>query len=279
VATKAHVNAPVSIARLINMDLMLRGKRAFITGGTHGIGLAIALALITYGASVSVCGRDHGRLRHAVTQLSRGGRRAHGIVADVTDAAALGRAVDESAEELGGLDLLVANAGGSSGGDLLDSTPEEWATTFQLNVLHAAHAIRTAVPHLEKSGGGSALIIASISGRKPGTKSSYSTAKAAEIHLAAVLAEELATRRIRVNALSPGAVLFEGGRWGRTQSDHPERFETFARENFPSGRLVTLDEVADTACFLLSERSSGINGADIRVDGGQDRSTDRRFYP
>jgi NAD(P)-dependent dehydrogenase (short-subunit alcohol dehydrogenase family) len=107
--------------------------------------------------------------------------------------------VEQGAEALGGLDLLVANAGGSSGGDLLDSTPEDWARTYAVNVLHAAHAVRTAVPHLERSGG------------------------------AAV--------------------------------------------------LVSLQQVTDVACFLLSGRASGINGADICVDGAQDRPSDLRFFP
>jgi 3-oxoacyl-[acyl-carrier protein] reductase len=176
------------------------------------------------------------------------------------------------------IDLLVVNAGGSVGGDLMDSTPEDWAATYALNVLHAAHAVRSAVPHLER-GGGAVLIIASITGWKPGPKSSYASAKAAEIHLAATLAQELAPRRIRVNALSPGSVLFDGGGWDQLRLAEPERFAAFAREDFPTGRLVTLAEVADTACFLLSARASGINGANVCVDGGRVHPSVRRFFP
>jgi 3-oxoacyl-[acyl-carrier protein] reductase len=257
------------------MDLGLGGKRAFVTGGTRGIGLAIAAGLTLEGAAVAVCGRDPVRLESAVAELGAAGMPVHGTVADVTIAEQLGRAIDDSAAALGGLDLLVANAGGSSGGGLLDSTPEDWAETYAINVLHAAHG----VPHFDRSGGGAVLIIASITGWKPGPSASYASAKAAEIHLAATLAQELGPRGIRVNALSPGSVLFEGGGWERFGREHPEKLAAFARENFPAGRLVALPEVADVACFLLSERATGINGADIRVDGAQDHPTARRLFP
>jgi 3-oxoacyl-[acyl-carrier protein] reductase len=264
---------------MIAMDLGLTGKKAFITGGTQGIGLGIAHALAGEGAAVAVCGRDAVRLEAAIDGLHATGATAYGFAADVTDPSRLGSAVEQSAEALGGLDLLVANAGGSAGGALLDSTPEDWAQTYAINVLHAAHAVRTAVPHFERSGGGSVLIIASITGWKPGPKSSYASAKAAEIHLAATLAQELGPRNIRVNALSPGSVLFDGGGWDQFGQTHPERLAAFAREDFPGGRLVTLDEVTDVACFLLSERAGGINGANICVDGAQDHPSAGRFFP
>lgn len=255
------------------VDLGLSGKTAFITGGSAGIGYGIARSLIAEGASVAVCARDPERLEKAATDLG-----AYGTVADVTDPEQLRRAIDDAAERLGGLDMLVANAGGSQGGDLLDSTPEDWAATYAVNVLHAAHAVRCAVPHFERRGGGSVVIVSSITGWKPGPKSSYASAKAAEIHLAAALAQELAGRHVRVNALSPGSTYFEGGGWAEFGAAHPERLAAFAREDFPAGRLVTLDEVVDAARFLLSPRASGINGANVPVDGAQDHPSARRFF-
>ncbi len=252
------------------MDLGLSGSRAFVTGGSLGIGLAIARTLTAEGASVVVCGRDAGR-------LARSGLRA--VQADVTDAGQLGRAVDAAADQLGGLDLLVANAGGASGGDLLASTPADWMSTFAINALHAAHAIRCAVPHFDQAGGGSALIIASISGWKPGPESSYAAAKAAEIQLAASLAQELGPRNIRVNALSPGSVLFPGGGWDEFRAAHPASFAAFEANDFPRGRLVELQEVADAACFVLSPRASGISGANVCVDAAQDHPSAERFFP
>src|SRR5215472_5200047 len=252
------------------MDLGLAGKAAFITGGSHGIGLAIAEALTAEGASVVVCGRDAARLAESGFQ---------GMQADVTVPAELGRAVDRAADLLGGLDLLVANVGGSSGRGLLDSTPQDWADTFAANVLHAAHAIRTAVPHFVRRGGGSALIISSITGWKPGPSSSYAAAKAAEIHLAAALAQELGPRNIRVNTLSPGSVLFPGGGWDEYRQTRPADYAAFAANDFPRGRLVELQEVADAACFVLSPRASGISGANICVDAAQDHPSAGRFFP
>jgi len=252
------------------MDLGLADYKAFITGGSRGIGLAIARALTAEGAHVVICGRDP-------ASLARSGLRS--VQADVTVPDDLGRAVDSAAQQLGGLDLLVANAGGATGGGLLASTPEDWMSTFAINALHAAHAIRCAVPHFERAGGGSALIIASITGWKPGPKSSYAAAKAAEIHLAAVLAQELGPRSIRVNALSPGSVLFPGGGWDQYREAHADDFAAYAANDFPRGRLVELQEVADAACFVLSPRASGISGANICVDAAQDHPSAGRFFP
>jgi 3-oxoacyl-[acyl-carrier protein] reductase len=261
------------------VDLQLTGRRAFVTGASRGIGLAIARGLALEGAVVSIGARNQDGLADAVDRLGREGVRAYPYVVDVTDAAALEAAITRSATEQGGLDLVVANAGGSRGGGLQASTAEDWTHTLQLNIVHAANAIRAALPWLSNSGHGAALVISSISGWKPRATSSYSVAKAAEIHLAPALAVELAGERIRVNTLSPGAVMFDGGRWARTRAADPEAHARFVADNLPGGRFVTLEEVADAACFLLSPRAAGINGAHIAVDGAQDRPTDRPVYP
>lgn len=258
------------------MDLRLSGKRAFVTGGSAGIGFAVARHLRAEDALVTICGRDRTRLDSAVAALGGAGS-AWGIVADVTDAQALGVAVGGAVERMGRLDLLVTNAGGSVGGDLLDSTPAQWATTYALNVLHAAHAIRVAVPHFRRAGGGAVVIVASITGWKPGPRSSYATAKAAEIHLGAVLAQELGRYRVRVNTVSPGSTYFADGGWDRFRERQPEQFAAFAHDEFPAGRLLDPDEIADVICYLLSDRASAINGAHIAADGGQGRPNARTF--
>ena len=261
------------------MDLQLAGRRAVITGASRGIGLAIARGLALEGAVVSICARDPGGLADAVDRLGREGLTAHPYVVDVTDTAQLEATVVQAASEQGGLDLVVANAGGSRGGGLQTSTAEDWKYTLDVNVVHAATAVRAAVPWLSASGHGAALMIGSISGWKPRASSSYAVAKAAEIHLAPALAVELAREGIRVNTLSPGSVMFPGGRWARTHAADPDAHDRFVAENLPAGRFVSLTEVADVACFLLSPRATGINGAHIAVDGAQDRPTDRPVYP
>ena len=152
------------------------------------------------------------------------------------------RFVDEIATVLGGVGLLVANVGGLTGGDLLTSTLEDWQRTFDLNLFHAVRTIRAAVPHMQARGGGSIVCISSISGTKPGPKAQYGAAKAGEIFLAGALAWELAPHRIRVNAVSPGSIMFSGGVWDRIQANEPQRFGDFESRELPWGRLGTPEE-------------------------------------
>jgi 3-oxoacyl-[acyl-carrier protein] reductase len=261
------------------VDLQLTGRHAFVTGGSRGIGLAIARGLALEGAVVSIAARDGAGLEDAVDRLGEEGLTVHPYTVDVTDAAALEETVARAAADRGGLDAVVANAGGSRGGGLQDSTAEDWAFTLGLNVVHAAGVIRAALPWLSASEHGAALVIGSISGWKPRASSSYAVAKAALIHMAPALAVELARERVRVNTLSPGSVIFEGGRWERTRAEDPDAHERFVADNLPLGRFVTLEEVADAACFLLSPRAGGINGAHVAADGAQDRPTDRPVLP
>jgi len=255
------------------VDLGLNGKAALVTGGSRGIGLATARRLVAEGCRIAICGRTRETLDLALAELRAQGGTAHGVVADVTAPGEVERFVDESAAALGGADLLVANVGGSAGGTLLESTAEDWARTFELNLFHAVRAIRAVVPHMARRGGGSAVTIASISGWKPGPRAQYGAAKAGEIFLAGALAWELAPQRIRVNTISPGSTLFPGGGWERFRDADPERFAEFERREFPWGRLGRPEEVADVVAFVLSARASWINGAHIPVDGAQGRPT------
>lgn len=255
------------------MDLGLSGKVALVTGGSRGIGRAIARRLAAEGCAVAICGRSPDTLEAAVAELRQAGATAHGVAADVTAPGQVERFVDEAAAALGGVDLLVANVGGSAGGGLLDSTPEDWQRTFDLNLFHAVRAVRAAIPHMERRGGGSVVTIASVSGTKPGPKAQYGAAKAGEIFLAGALGWELAPKRIRVNTVSPGSILFPGGGWERFRAQNPEQFAAFEQREFPWGRLGTPEEVADVVTFILSERASWVTGAHIPVDGGQGRPT------
>jgi 3-oxoacyl-[acyl-carrier protein] reductase len=257
------------------VELGLRGKIGLVTGGSRGIGRAIAGRLVAEGCHVAICGRGREALEQAVGELAAGAgpaaARVHGVVADVTRPGEVERFVAESAATLGGVDLLVANVGGSAGGTLLESTDDDWKQTFELNLFHAVRAVRGAVPHMRARGAGSVVIISSISGWKPAPRAQYGAAKAGEIFIAGALAWELAPWRIRVNTVSPGSILFPGGGWERFRREHPERFEEFERREFPWQRLGTAEEVANAVVCLLSDHASWINGANIPVDGGQGR--------
>lgn len=254
------------------MDLELTGRRAFVTGGTRGIGLAIARRLAREGCAVAVCARGGTDDAQALLR-DDGAPLVHGASVDVTDADALEAAIAGAAATLGGLDLLVANAGGSAGGARLeDADAGAYRETLDLNVVHAAVAVRAAAEHLARDRG-AVLLVSSVSGHRPQPRAQYAVAKAATSHLAACLARELGPRGIRVNALSPGSVLVPGGGWDAVRTERPEAFERFVREEFPLGRLGSAEEIADVAAFLLSARASWISGADVVADGAQVQPT------
>ena len=260
------------------MDLGLRGKRALITGGSRGIGFAVAQALAAEGAAVGLVARGAAGLAEAAGRLAGRGAPVATAAADVTDTPALTRAVEEIAAALGGLDLLVANAGGTVGsGNLTSAQDGEFTATFALNAGHAAELIRAALPRLRQAGGGAAVIVSSITGMRPAPRTAYAAAKAAEIQLAATAAAELAPYGIRVNAVSPGSIMFPGGAWDAFREQNREDFDTFLMTQFPFGRLGHTREVADVVTFLLSERASWVTGANIVVDGAQRYPSARRF--
>ncbi|MBV9728294.1 MAG: SDR family oxidoreductase [Pseudonocardiales bacterium] len=255
------------------MDLQLAGKSALVTGGSRGIGRAVALRLAGEGCSVAICARGRKDLNRTVGELRDYGARAYGVLADVGQDGEVERFVAEAAATFGRVDLLVANAGPHLGSRLVKSTPDDWREAFEVHVIHAARAIRACVPHMKETGGGAVVIIASISGWKPAPRPQYGAAKAAEIYLAMELGRELAPDGIRVNAVSPGSILFPGGGWDSLRERDPEGFAGFIEREFPFGRLGTPEEVADVVTFLLSERASWISGTQICVDGAQGRPT------
>jgi NAD(P)-dependent dehydrogenase (short-subunit alcohol dehydrogenase family) len=244
----------------------VRDKRVLVTGGTRGLGEQIVRLLVAEGARVATCARGARDLTALAASLDS---QLFTQALDVTEPERLEEFVAAMANRFGGLDGVVACAGGSRGGRFEEADAEDWAATWEVNVGHAARLVRAAVPHLRAAGGGSVVVISSISGWKPGPPVQYGVAKSAQIQLAASLARELGPDGIRVNAVSPGSMLIPGRRWDRMRRDDPEAYAGFVATELPSGAPVAPQEVARVVAFLLSDWSSGISGAHLPVDRAQ----------
>ncbi len=251
------------------MDLGLAGKASLITGGSRGLGKAMALALAAEGVDVAIVARTGATLDAAAAEIGELGVAALPLQADVTDGPALAAAVDQAAEHFSRLDIVIANAGGQQRPGLLESSDEDWAFTLDINVLHSVRLIRAATKHLRASGGGAVLITASITGSRVQVPAQYGTAKAGQIYLAAALSRELAQYNIRVNALAPGSIEFASGSWGRRRREQPAEMAAFSDGQFPFKRLGRPEEIGSVAAFLCSPRASWISGECVVVDGGQ----------
>ncbi len=252
------------------MDLHIKGKNAIVLGGTRGIGRAIADTLASEGANVAICARNPEQVKETVAALKDSGVRASGAPVDITDGGTLKAWVAKSGNELGGIDIIVSNAGAMAQG----VDPASWEANFRLDILGAVNAFDAALPFLEKSadtnGDASFVIISSVSAAETDSGSSYGPIKAALIHLAKGLARQHAKRHIRTNVVSPGTVYFKGGVWNMIETNMPQVFKD-AMERNPMGRMATPQDIANAAVFLASPASSFTSGINLLVDGAISR--------
>jgi 3-oxoacyl-[acyl-carrier protein] reductase len=256
------------------MDLGLDSKVAIVTGSSRGLGLACARALAGEACRVTLCGRTAATLREAAALVGAAGdpARVLTVTADVSRPDGIQAVIDRTVETFGGIDVLVNNVGLARGGGLLETTDADWQEAVDQTLMPAIRASRLAVPHMRRRGGGAIVIIASIFGREAGGRMTYNAVKAAEISLAKSLAQELAPSGIRVNSVSPGSILFEGGSWWRRQQADPDGIAAFVRQELPFGRFGTPEEVGNVVAFLASPRASWISGTSVVVDGCQSRA-------
>jgi 3-oxoacyl-[acyl-carrier protein] reductase len=247
------------------MKIDLSGKRAVVTGGSRGIGRAIALACAGTGAAVSICARGAETLEQVRREIAERGVKVHAAVCDLADGAAVQRYVEEAGAALGGIDILVNNASG------FGTSHDEagWAASIDVDLLGTVRAIRAALPFLERSGAGAIINISSISGLVASARTPpYGAVKAAIIEYTQTEASLLAKKGIRVNCIAPGSIEFPGGSWERRKTDNPQLYNSILR-GIPFGRLGRPEEVAQVAEFLASSLASWVTGQTIAVDGGQ----------
>jgi NAD(P)-dependent dehydrogenase (short-subunit alcohol dehydrogenase family) len=258
------------------MDLELRDKVAVITGGSIGIGLAVAEGLAAEGVHLALCARDEARVVQKAKEIAdKSGVRAIGVRADVSKAEDIDPFVAIVEKEFGGADILINNAGTGSGETIMDSTDEKWDYYMDLHLMAAVRLTRALVPFMRKRGGGVILNNASICATQPlFYEPIYNTTKAALAMFSKCAANEFIKDNIRVNLINPGLILTPD--WVKTAKQLTQGTDTtweqyldkIAKDNAPIGRFATPEELAHFFVFMCSPRASYCVGSSYYVDGG-----------
>jgi 3-oxoacyl-[acyl-carrier protein] reductase len=245
------------------MDLQLAGANALVTGGTKGIGRAIAERLTDEGCNVSICARNADEVNAAVEALSAKGVTAFGQSVDVGDGDSLKAWIDASAEALGGIDCVVSNvSGGNAPGEA------GWRANFEHDVLGTVRLVEGALPYLEKSDNASIIMISSTAAlEKFIGASAYNAMKGAMVQYSGALAQDVGAKGIRVNSICPGPIFIEGGAWDMIKQNMTPFYDATVAD-IPVGRMGSAEEVAAQIALLASPLGAFTTGTNVVIDGG-----------
>jgi 3-oxoacyl-[acyl-carrier protein] reductase len=246
------------------MDLGLRGKKAIVTGATKGIGRAIVELLAHEGVDIGLCSRTSEEVEEAVRSLKARGVNAVGDAVNVRKTEGYADWLRRAVDELGGCDIFVPNVSAAGGMD----SEKNWVKNFEVDVMHSVRGCEVLMPHLEKSGQGSVVFLASTNALETfAAPMALNAMKAALIQYCRTLANSVAVRGVRVNAVSPGPIYFQGGAWELIQGTQP-KFYDWAIKQIPSRRMGTPDEVARVVAFMASPAAGWLSGTNLLADNG-----------
>ena len=257
------------------MDLALAGKRCVVTGGSKGIGAATAFALAAEGADVAIIARNEGMLRRRATEIEKAhGTRAIPITADLSTAAGVQSSIDTAQSELGGIDVLVNNAGASGFGSIEQVDDDAWKESFDLKLMGYVRGMRAVFPAMRAQRSGRIVNVLGIAGVSPSAGYVLGAFNAALAHVTRSAAAEVAADGILINAIHPGPTatdrILSGMAAGAESAgvDLENFLQQFATSTIPVGRMGTPEEVAKMIVVLASEVASYMTGGAIQVDGG-----------
>lgn len=259
------------------MNLGLADKVAFVSGGSRGIGFAIAASLAAEGCKVAISARSEKALDEAAQRLqaTAGPGRILPVVADMADEDSVARAIDQVESEMGPIQVAVANAGSGAAQGGVQLSRSDWQSALDANLFPAALLASALLPRMAARRQGALTIVSSIAGieaiRAP---IPYAAAKAALDMAVKGYAQQVGASGVRVNGVAPGNVFFPGGSWAKKFEDPRKKaqFTEYIEDEVPLRRFATPREIADVVVFLSSVRASFVTGSIVSIDGGQLRS-------